>query len=499
MMKKIISMLAVAASTACLLSCTDTTELSPAEQGAVNPRSASGADVVLQWNTEEQTIDGFGVAQAGWSDYLYAHRKRNEVMDVLFGQNGLRLSILRGEVFPHYDETTFNMDANIDLPLDDPFFDIDFNTDAHRAEEAVAQRNGQLWIMKKAKQEYGVDKLIFSTWSAPAYMKSNGSTSKGSLKRSYYQAFADYLSAFCDAYTSAGLPVYAISPANEPEYAAGWNSCLWLPGTTTLGPFIVNNLGPKLQQTHPETKIIFGENAQWSAILGFVMGSKNYVRDILNLNSKITNFPVIAAGHGYIDPVTKKDPAIEPFDKAESKGIPVWLTEISDPTESYDATMTSGLKWAKKFHRFLCEANAGAIVWWAGALPDGGTTEGLINIDKNRVDYEVTKRCEIFGNFSRYIPVGSKRISAQYNAELGYMVSGYKYDKSYTAVAINPSDNEVTISLAINNAQVTGALQGYVTDDTRRWAAVEAIQPIDGVYVLTLPARSVISYTGVVQ
>ena len=72
-----------------------------------------------------------------------------------------------------------------------------------------------------------------------------------------------------------------------------------------------------------------------------------------------------------VDPVTGKDPAIEPFSKAESKGIPVWLTEISDPTESYDATMTSGLKWAKKFHRFLCEANTGAIVWWAGAIPDG--------------------------------------------------------------------------------------------------------------------------------
>lgn len=108
----------------------------------------------------------------------------------------------------------------------------------------------------------------FSVWSAPAYMKSNGSTSQGFLKRGSYQAFADYLSNFCDAYTAAGLPVYAISPANEPEYAASWNSCLWLPGTTTLGPFIVNNLGPKLRQTHPETRIIFGENAQWSAILG---------------------------------------------------------------------------------------------------------------------------------------------------------------------------------------------------------------------------------------
>lgn len=498
-MKKFSYLFAVAASAACLLSCTDMNETLSVEQSSVTPRNASGADVVLQWNMEEQTIDGFGVAQAGWSDYLYAHRKRNEVMDVLFGQDGLRLSILRGEVFPHYDETTFNMDADIDLPLDDPFFDTDFNKDENREAEAIAQRNGQLWIMKKAKQEYGVDKLIFSTWSAPAYMKSNGSTSKGSLKRDYYPAFANYLSAFCDAYTNAGLPVYAISPANEPEYAAGWNSCLWLPGTTTLGPFIVNNLGPKLQQTHPETKIIFGENAQWSAILGFVMGSKNYVRDILNLNTRITNFPLIAAGHGYIDPITKKDPAIERFDKAESKGLPVWLTEISDPEESYDATMTSGLKWAKKFHRFLCEANTGAIVWWAGALPDGGTTEGLINIDKNRVDYEVTKRCEVFGNFSRYIPVGSKRISAQYNSDLGYMISGYKYDKSYTVVAINPSDYEVTISLALDNAQVTGALQGYVTDDTRKWEALEAIQPTDGVYVLTLPARSVVSYTGVVQ
>jgi glucuronoarabinoxylan endo-1,4-beta-xylanase len=147
----------------------------------------------------------------------------------------------------------------------------------------------------------------------------------------------------------------------------------------------------------------------------------------------------------------------------------------------------------------LCEANVGTIVWWAGALPDGGTTEGLINIEKNRVNYEVTKRCEVFGNFSRYIPVGSKRISAQYNSELGYMVSGYKYDKSYTAVAINPSDNEVTILLALDGAQIIGNLQGYVTDATRKWEAVEAVQPTENGYLLTLPARSVVSYTGQVE
>ena len=126
-MKKLSYLFAVAASAACLCACTDVTDVLPAEQIPADARSTLGADVVLQWNNEEQTIDGFGVAQAGWSDYLYAHRKRQEIMDVMFGQDGLRLSILRGEVFPHYDETTFNMDEDINLSLDDPFFDIDFN------------------------------------------------------------------------------------------------------------------------------------------------------------------------------------------------------------------------------------------------------------------------------------------------------------------------------------------------------------------------------------
>ena len=83
--------------------------------------------------------------------------------------------------------------------------------------------------------------------------------------------------------------------------------------------------------------------------------------------------------------------------------------------------------------------------------------------------------------------------------EQGYMVSGYKYgDNGYTVVAINPADHEVVISLALESAQVSGALQGYVTDDTRKWEPVEAVQPADGVYTLTLPARSVVSYIGTV-
>ena len=152
-MKKLSYLFAVAASAACLCACTDVTDVLPAEQIPADARSTLGADVVLQWNNEEQTIDGFGVAQAGWSDYLYAHRKRQEIMDVMFGQDGLRLSILRGEVFPHYDETTFNMDEDINLSLDDPFFDIDFNRDENRVADGItAQRT----VVDYEKSEAGI-------------------------------------------------------------------------------------------------------------------------------------------------------------------------------------------------------------------------------------------------------------------------------------------------------------------------------------------------------
>ncbi|MEG0455816.1 MAG: glycoside hydrolase, partial [Bacteroides sp.] len=80
---------------ASLSSCSDEGIPSLSEQNSSpNSRSVSSSDVILQWTVEEQKIDGFGVAQAGWADYLYAHRKRNEVMDILFGQDGLKLSIL---------------------------------------------------------------------------------------------------------------------------------------------------------------------------------------------------------------------------------------------------------------------------------------------------------------------------------------------------------------------------------------------------------------------
>lgn len=61
--------------------------------------NSPSSGIVIRWNDCEQTIDGFGIAQAGWAKELFAFKNRKQVMDKMFGNDGLRLNILRGEIF----------------------------------------------------------------------------------------------------------------------------------------------------------------------------------------------------------------------------------------------------------------------------------------------------------------------------------------------------------------------------------------------------------------
>ena len=95
--------------------------------------------------------------------------------DLMFEKEGLHLNILRVEIYSHYWKTKeillFHLDEDIDMPLDDPFFDIDYSADGNEAAEEIAQRKGQLWINQRVKALYDVDKFVYSVLSPPAYMK----------------------------------------------------------------------------------------------------------------------------------------------------------------------------------------------------------------------------------------------------------------------------------------------------------------------------------------
>jgi len=462
---------------------------------------ATGSGVTVQWDQVQQNIDGFGICQ-GHADDLYAHHKRAEIMSWLYGTQGLRLNILRGELSTHFSPSAgvydFGFDRDIDISFDDPLFEALSNSDNPDAVELYLR--AQHWVLREAKQIHNVEKIMFSAWSPPSYMKSNNSDVKGYLKLSKYQDYADYIVRFLKEFQTNGYPIYAVSPANEPEYAADWTSCLWLPGSTTLGPFIVNNLGPAILQEGLNTNIIFGENAQWTGILGFILGSKSYVTNIINLNSRITNFNVIAAGHGYVDPVTGNRPAIEPFDKALQKGIPVWMTEASSTDYSNVRNdIEDGLNWAADWHRYLSDASVSALIYWLGAVP-GVNDEGLIYMDMgNREDYTLTKRYETFGNFSRYIQPNSQRITIDRGNGLpaDFHISSYKNGNEMVIVTVNKTDENVLTPLNVTDVQGVSDLKRILTDTDNRWAETTVLFE-NGQYMLDIPAKSVVTFVGTI-
>lgn len=334
-------------------------------------------------------------------------------------------------------------------------------------------------------------------------MKNNTTVSGGKLKESNYQSYADYLANFYEAYEAAGINVYGISPSNEPGYAAPWNSCLWT--AEEMGKFAVEYLAPTFAKRNVKAKMILGENPLWSVKFQPLVSSSSadFVRTIVEQHPDLSQSNIIFAGHGYTLPDTIKQiptelletPIIPLLNDKKNNMVSTWVTEISDVTP-IDLSMEDGLNWAKTFHKYLTVANVNAIVWWAGAQPTSNN-ESLIILNKDRIHFDLSKRYEVFGNYSRYIPVNSKRIQSSHN-ENDLYVTCYKKDNQCIWVVINDADYSKNLRLSIDNDKNIKSLYSYSTNENQTWSEKkETVKK--GTGLVSIPAKSVVSYIGILK
>ena len=470
-------------------------------QGALPLPAQPTGSITLRCNDLRQTIDGFGVGEADWADDVFIFPQREQVLDALFSSEGLNVNILRGEIFPHY--ATGELQADFATASDTS---LHVAQHPEKIERNDLLRRGQFWLTSHVQQKYPEVRFTFSTWSPPAWMKEgNRATelypaSQGKLKSEHYQHYADYLADFCEAYNKAGIPIYAVSPSNEPGYAAPWNSCLWTP--QEMGDFIQHNLLPTLQKRNPEVKVLFGENPAWSTVFDRLkmISSADFVNNVLQTHADMPENNIIAAGHGYVLPDTIPLPAelrrtpIVPFEEAVKRNIPMWVTEISDITP-LDVSMEDGLRWATAFHEYLMEAQVSAIIWWLGAQPTK-TNESLIVLNQQEGSFIKTKRYDTFGNYTRYILRGSRGMGNQPNGlPEEVKVSSFRYGNQFTIVVVNPTDRQLTSQLLLENGKVVkGSLRNYITTADKQWSE----GTITGSTLEFLP-QSVTTFTGEIQ
>lgn len=429
------------------------------------PLNAHAAtDVSINWNDVKQEIDGFGVSQAGWSGAIYDLQEpaRSQIMDLLFTQdNGIGLSILRGALFAEYNPAPGQFDFTV--------------------------RPDQVWVMQQAKAR-GVDKLVASTWSPPAWMKTNNSTTHGGyLKQENYGDYALLMSKFIKEYKQQfDLDLYAVSIANEPNAMTflTWDSSEW--NSTNFQVFLKDYLKQAMiDEGVSSTKVIAGESSWWS---------EDLIKDSLNDPASAERLDIVG-GHNYPIPILNVELPTTPFSTAVSKGKKVWMTEVSK-VDSYDPGINSGLKFAKQTHDFMTKAGVNAWLYWTGAIP-GDNDEGLINVDKNTSTYKITKRYYTLGNFSKFIKPGYVRIGAPENPKSNVYISAYKdpaTDK-FTIVAINNGDATAEVNL-VPNGFTSGSLTPYTTDDQMNLAQGAAIPSTGGKFQTIIPAKSVVTFVG---
>lgn len=197
-----------------------------------------------------QTVDGFGYALTGSSAYLLNRmgtEARATVLKEFFGAgvNDLGVSYLRVSMgASDLSPVVFSYD---DLPAG--------QTDPTLTRFSLAADTTDLIpVLKEILQINPSIKIMSSPWSAPLWMKSNGSSIGGTLLPEYYATYAQYFVKYIQTLKAKGISIDAVTIQNEPEH--GGNNPSMLMTAIQQADFIKNHLGPAFRNANITAKII---------------------------------------------------------------------------------------------------------------------------------------------------------------------------------------------------------------------------------------------------
>ena len=194
-----------------------------------------------------QEIDGFGFALTGGSATLInglSSTNKTSLLKELFttdstniGVSYLRISIGASDLSDHafsYDEVAGDSTLQ-NFSIGEEMKDL-------------------VPVLKQIVQLSPTIKIIATPWSAPAWMKTNGNYSGGSLKAECYDVYARYFVKYIQAMQAEGIPIEAVTPQNEPLNA--YNNPAMVMQANEENNFIKNYLAPQFKANNIKAKII---------------------------------------------------------------------------------------------------------------------------------------------------------------------------------------------------------------------------------------------------
>lgn len=376
--------------------------------------------IAVDSNKKYQQMDGFGASLTDASAWLIFHKlseeKRIEVMKKLFGRNeGIGISFLRQPMgATDYTTKLYSYD---DLPegvKEDP--ELKYFSIKHDKQYIIP-------LLKLAMKINPELKIMASPWSAPGWMKTTGSMIGGSLLRQYYSVYAQYFVKFTKAYEKEGIPIYAITPQNEPLYVPKE-----YPGMKMTweeqADFIGEYLGPAFEKEGIKTKILTYDH-NWDNTI--------YASYVLS-HPKASKYVAGSAWHFYGGKHEAMSQIKEMFPDKD-----IWFTE------------GSGGDWVPAFfnafmdqmmHVIRIPRNwSKTVVWWNIALDEkrgptilsNSTCRGLIEINQETGEVKYNLDYYTLGHISKFVLPGA------------YRINSYTYSSLETVAFENPNGTKVLI------------------------------------------------------
>jgi glucosylceramidase len=219
----------------------------------------------LDPETRFQEIAGFGGSFTESSAHVLSglsKEKRDEVLRAYFSPEEAAYSLTRTHMgscdFSLSNYTYANTPGDIDLS--------DFSIEEDRGD--------LIPLIRDAAAVEGADfRIVASPWTAPPWMKDNDAWNGGALLPRYYDTWALFFCKYIRAYESEGIPIWAVTPVNEPlGNDAQWESMIFTPGQ--MDRFVKDDLGPAFAEEGIDARILIydqnkGGAEEWAhTILG---------------------------------------------------------------------------------------------------------------------------------------------------------------------------------------------------------------------------------------
>lgn len=413
--------------------------------------SKAESPLVITLNPEEryQSMDGFGAAVTGSTCYNLMQMSpadRTAFLKKTFSEEeGLGFSYIR-----------------ISIGCSD--FSLSEYTccDQPGIENFALQSEETEYVLPILKEILAIQpsiKILGSPWTCPKWMKVNNldekkpfdSWTSGQLNPDCYADYATYFVKWVQAFEAEGIPIYSITPQNEPLNRG--NSASLFMGWKEELTFVKEALGPAFQAAGLDTKIYaFDHNYNYDNM----PEQEDYPVKMYD-DEVAAAFLTGAAYHNYggnreeLNDIQSRRPDKELLFTETSIGM--W----NDGRNLQRRLMEDMREVALGTVNNWCK---GVIVWnlmldsERGPNRDGGcqTCYGAVDID--RTDYKTltyNSHYYIIGHLSSVVKPGAVRIGSKADATEGLMYAAFENpDGTVAFVLLNENESEANVSLTVD-------------------------------------------------